>query len=113
MLKQMRIINAGGFGKQERQAWRATIFNNLVSAFQTIYAAMQEDDTDFEDEECIVSRQMRHIYTWLRWADFGACSVTRRWSTLRQTSAPRSLCPRTSFTLSTHCGPTRACKSLS
>jgi guanine nucleotide-binding protein subunit alpha len=54
VLKQMRIINAGGFGKLERQTWRATIFNNLVSAFQTIYAAMQEDDVDFEDEECIV-----------------------------------------------------------
>lgn len=51
----MRIINAGGFGKHERQTWRATIFNNLVSAFQTIYTAMQEDDTDFEDEDCIVS----------------------------------------------------------
>lgn len=68
MLKQMRIINAGGFGKHERQTWRATIFNNLVSAFQTIYAAMQEDDTDFEDEDCIVSRHAhcrldpRHVY---------------------------------------------------
>lgn len=50
----MRIINAGGFGKAERKTWRATIFNNLVSAFQTIYAAMQEDDTDFEDEDNIV-----------------------------------------------------------
>lgn len=50
----MRIINAGGFGKPERKTWRATIFNNLVSAFQTIYAAMQEDDTDFEDEDNIV-----------------------------------------------------------
>jgi len=38
----------------ERKTWRATIFNNLVSAFQTIYAAMQEDDTDFEDEDNIV-----------------------------------------------------------
>ena len=55
----MSIINAGGFGKHERQTWRATIFNNLVSAFQTIYAAMQEDDTDFEDEECIVSQYAR------------------------------------------------------
>ncbi|KAF9692878.1 hypothetical protein EKO04_009128 [Ascochyta lentis] len=58
VLKQMRIINAGGFGKHERQTWRATIFNNLVSAFQTIYAAMQEDDTDFEDEECIRYSEM-------------------------------------------------------
>jgi guanine nucleotide-binding protein subunit alpha len=50
----MRIINAGGFQSLERKTWRATIFNNLVSAFQTIYAAMQEDDTDFEDEDNIV-----------------------------------------------------------
>ena len=52
----MRIINAGGFQSLERKTWRATIFNNLVSAFQTIYAAMQEDDTDFEDEDNIVRR---------------------------------------------------------
>ncbi len=52
----MRIINAGGFGNKERKAWRATIFNNLVSAFQTIHQAMQEDDTDFEDEDNIVCR---------------------------------------------------------
>lgn len=52
----MRIINAGGFGNKERKTWRATIFNNLVSAFQTIHQAMQEDDTDFEDEDNIVCR---------------------------------------------------------
>jgi guanine nucleotide-binding protein subunit alpha len=50
----MRIINAGGFQSLERKTWRATIFNNLVSAFQTIYAAMQDDDIDFEDDDNIV-----------------------------------------------------------
>jgi guanine nucleotide-binding protein subunit alpha len=54
VFKQQRIINAGGFGKPERKTSRATIFNNLVSAFQAIYAAMQEDDTDFADEDNIV-----------------------------------------------------------
>jgi guanine nucleotide-binding protein subunit alpha len=58
VLKQMRIINAGGFQSLERKTWRATIFNNLVSAFQTIFAAMQEDDTDFEDEENIVRQPL-------------------------------------------------------
>ncbi|KAH9866022.1 hypothetical protein J1614_008586 [Plenodomus biglobosus] len=58
VLKQMRIINAGGFQSLERKTWRATIFNNLVSAFQTIYAAMQEDDTDFEDEDNIRYSEM-------------------------------------------------------
>jgi guanine nucleotide-binding protein subunit alpha len=53
VLKQMRIINASGFGKPKRKTWRATIFNNLVSAFQTIYAAMQQDDTDFEDDNIV------------------------------------------------------------
>lgn len=54
VLKQMRIINAGGFNKTERKQWRAIIFNNLVSAFQTIFAAMQEQETDFEDDDNLV-----------------------------------------------------------
>ncbi|KAF1835155.1 guanine nucleotide-binding protein subunit alpha [Decorospora gaudefroyi] len=58
VLKQMRIINAGGFQSLERKTWRATIFNNLVSAFQTIYAAMQEDDTDFEDDNNIRNSEL-------------------------------------------------------
>jgi guanine nucleotide-binding protein subunit alpha len=58
VLKQMRIINAGGFQSPERKSWRATIFNNLVSAFQTIFQAMQEDDTDFEDEDNIRYSEM-------------------------------------------------------
>ena len=54
VLKQMRIINAGGFNKTERKQWRAIIFNNLVSAFQTIFAAMQEQETEFEDDDNLV-----------------------------------------------------------
>lgn len=54
VLKQMRVIHAGGFSKTERKQWRAIIFNNLVSAFQTIFAAMQEQETDFEDDDNIV-----------------------------------------------------------
>lgn len=56
MLKQMRVIHAGGFQKNERKQWRAIIFNNLVSAFQTIFAAMQEQETEFEDDDNLVSR---------------------------------------------------------
>lgn len=108
MLKQMRIINAGGFGKHERQTWRATIFNNLVSAFQTIYAAMQEDDTDFEDEECIVSGPAPLSCSWLRCTDLTVYSATPRWSTLHQILARRSPCPKTFFMPSMPSGPTRA-----
>jgi len=53
VLKQMRVIHAGGFSKTERKQWRAIIFNNLVSAFQTIFGAMQEQETDFEDDDNI------------------------------------------------------------
>jgi guanine nucleotide-binding protein subunit alpha len=51
VLKQMRVIHAGGFTKTERKQWRAVIFNNLVGAFQTLLSAMEEHGTDFEDEE--------------------------------------------------------------
>jgi guanine nucleotide-binding protein subunit alpha, other len=51
----MRIINAGGFNKTERKQFRVVMFNNLVNAFQTLFTAMQEQDTDFEDEQNQVS----------------------------------------------------------
>jgi guanine nucleotide-binding protein subunit alpha, other len=51
----MRIIHAGGFSKLERKQWRAVIFNNLVNAFQILFSAMQEQGTDYEDEENVVS----------------------------------------------------------
>ncbi|KAL2353557.1 G-protein alpha subunit [Cryomyces antarcticus] len=50
VLKQMRLIHAGGFNKTERKQWRVVIFNNLVHAFQIILGAMQEQELEFEDE---------------------------------------------------------------
>jgi guanine nucleotide-binding protein subunit alpha len=47
----MRVIHAGGFNKNERKQWRAVIFSNLVDAFRTLILAMEEHDTDFENEE--------------------------------------------------------------
>jgi hypothetical protein len=55
VLKQMRVIHAGGFNKTERKQWRVVIFNNLVNAFQVILGAMEEQRTDFEDDDNIVS----------------------------------------------------------
>ncbi|KAF2838315.1 guanine nucleotide binding protein, alpha subunit [Patellaria atrata CBS 101060] len=51
VLKQMRVIHTGGFSKSEKKQWRVVIFNNLVNAFQIIFSAMQEQETDFEDED--------------------------------------------------------------
>lgn len=50
VLKQMRVIHAGGFSKQERKNWRSVIFNNLINAFQVILGAMEDQNTAFEDE---------------------------------------------------------------
>ena len=49
VLKQMRIINTEGFNKQERKAWRVTIFDNLVNSFQCILGEMEHLDVTFED----------------------------------------------------------------
>ena len=51
VLKQMRVIHAGGFNQTECKQWRAVIFGNLVNAFQTLLCAMEEYGIEFEDEE--------------------------------------------------------------
>lgn len=51
----MRVIHAGGFNCTERKQWRVVIFNNLVNAFQIVLGAMEEQRTDFEDDDNIVS----------------------------------------------------------
>jgi len=42
VLKQMRLIHAGGFSQDERKQWRVVIFNNLVHAFQIVLREMEE-----------------------------------------------------------------------
>jgi guanine nucleotide-binding protein subunit alpha, other len=51
----MRIIHKGGFSKDERRQWRVIIFSNLINAFQILLAAMDEQETEFEDVENYVS----------------------------------------------------------
>lgn len=55
----MRIIHKGGFTKEERRQWRVIIFGNLVNAFQILFASMDEQETDFEDEENFVRHALR------------------------------------------------------
>lgn len=49
VLKQMKLIHAGGFTRTERKQWRVVIFTNLVHAFQVIFSAMQEQGREFEN----------------------------------------------------------------
>ena len=55
VLKQMRLIHAGGFSRNERKQWRVVIFHNLVNAFQILLGAMEDTNTEFEDEDNMVS----------------------------------------------------------
>jgi len=48
VLKQMKLINKGGFTQEERQQWRVVIFNNLVQAFNIVLRAMAEHDVRCE-----------------------------------------------------------------
>jgi len=49
VLKQMRLIHAGGFSSSERLQWRTVIFDNLVSAFDKVFTAMYELDVRADD----------------------------------------------------------------
>lgn len=104
VLKQMRIINAGGFNKTERKQWRAIIFNNLVSAFQTIFAAMQEQETDFEDDDNLVRTL---ALCWRAYADVDSVMPSSSLPILRL--ALRTECRRSVSPHSTAFGQTRAC----
>lgn len=57
VLKQMRVIHAGGFSKSERKQWRVVIFNNLINAFEIIFSAMTEQALPFDNPECSVRTQ--------------------------------------------------------
>ena len=61
MLKQMRLINHGGFSKTERKQWRVVIFGNLISAFQVLLSAMSDHEIDFQNADNIVSWTL-HVY---------------------------------------------------
>jgi len=55
VLKQMRLINSGGFSEQERKQWRVVIFNNLVQAFVVILKAMDEHAVSYDASNTVRS----------------------------------------------------------
>ncbi|PGG97374.1 hypothetical protein AJ80_09714 [Polytolypa hystricis UAMH7299] len=48
IIKQMRIIHAGGFPDDERRQTRATIFSNLVVAFKVLLDIMETESIKFQ-----------------------------------------------------------------
>ncbi|KAK0619779.1 putative G alpha subunit 2 [Immersiella caudata] len=51
VLKQMKLIYAQGFSKNEKLEWKPVIFGNIVQSFRLIFDAMNEMDIKFEIEE--------------------------------------------------------------
>lgn len=51
IIKQMRIIHAGGFPHDERRQTRAVIYSNLVVAFKVILDIMKTESISFEQCE--------------------------------------------------------------
>ena len=50
VLKQMRLIYAQGFSKNEKEEWRCIIFNNILSAFRQVMEAMDEMGIEFDSD---------------------------------------------------------------
>ncbi|KAL3456361.1 guanine nucleotide binding protein, alpha subunit [Aspergillus heterothallicus] len=48
IIKQMRIIHAGGFPEDERRQTRAVIYSNIVVAFKVLLEIMRTEDLEFE-----------------------------------------------------------------
>ena len=47
----MRLIYTHGFSMSEREEWRAIIFNSAMAALKQILDAMDELDTELEDQK--------------------------------------------------------------
>ncbi|KAK2741843.1 hypothetical protein FQN55_008130 [Onygenales sp. PD_40] len=50
IIKQMRIIHAGGFPEDERRQNRAVIYSNMVVAFKVLLDIMKTENIEFEYE---------------------------------------------------------------
>lgn len=51
VLKQMKLIYATGFSKNEKLEWKPVVFNNIVQSFRLIHDAMSDMNIAFEKPE--------------------------------------------------------------
>jgi len=49
VLKQMRLLYASGFSRNEREDYRCIIFSNILNAFKILIDAMDQLEIRFED----------------------------------------------------------------
>jgi hypothetical protein len=59
----MRLIYAKGFSKAEREEWRHTILENLLTALKYILEAMQEREMELANKENQVSLEKKKFFS--------------------------------------------------
>jgi G-protein alpha subunit len=55
IIKQMRIIHQGGFDESERKGWKNVIFHNLTDAFLDIFDILEDQSTELQYQDNLVS----------------------------------------------------------
>lgn len=50
VLKQMKLIYAQGFSKNERLEWKPVVFNNVVQSIRLIFDVMNDQSIEFENK---------------------------------------------------------------
>jgi guanine nucleotide-binding protein subunit alpha len=51
VLKQMKLIYAQGFSKNEKLEWKPVVFNNVVQSMRLIFDVMSDQGIDFENKD--------------------------------------------------------------
>ncbi|KAH6655743.1 G protein alpha subunit [Truncatella angustata] len=58
VLKQMKLIYAQGFSKNERLEWKPVVFNNVVQSMRLIFDVMNDQSIEFENKENEVRKHL-------------------------------------------------------
>ncbi len=62
VLKQMKLIYAQGFSKNEKMEWKPVVFTNVVQSFRLIFDAMNDLGIKFENPD----NEASHPAPWRR-----------------------------------------------
>ena len=70
VVKQMRLIHAGGFSKAEKKSWKNVIFHNLVDAFLLCFEILLAHGDHVQDAKsevglshCTTVRSIKSVLT--------------------------------------------------
>ncbi|KAI0473280.1 G protein alpha subunit [Xylariaceae sp. FL0804] len=58
VLKQMKLIYAQGFSKDEKLEWKPVVFNNVIQSMRLIFEAMEDYSIEFDQRENEKNKEM-------------------------------------------------------